>query len=78
MSNFIKFLAILSLAIGVRVYSKSSSHDDIKTQLLTACEDNERCLDAVNTKYDSCFDNAYTMGRRSRFNEDQFMKCMAE
>jgi hypothetical protein len=78
MSNVIKFLAILSLAIGVRVYSKSSNHDDIKNQILAACEDNQRCVDAVNEKYESCFDNAYSMGRRSHFNEDQFLKCMGE
>lgn len=78
MIKVIKFLAIIIVAIAIRVYGKSSSHDDIKEQLTTACQGRETCLEAVNEKYDGCFDNAYTIGRHSRFDQDQFTACMAK
>ena len=73
--------ALLGVAaiLGMRFYSKTSAHDDVKARLVSLCSTDAECLADVRKHYDACFEAAYRAGGRraaSRVDVDALVKCV--
>jgi hypothetical protein len=65
--------------LGMKFYNKASAHDKVRARLVELCEGEAQCLAAVETHFDSCFEQSYKMGGRHRsasLNFDAFVSCM--
>jgi hypothetical protein len=62
------FLVIVGGVMGWKFYSKSQARTSTKTQLVTICASDKAtekdCLSAIDSYYDNCFDNSYSLGGR--------------
>jgi hypothetical protein len=71
-------LMAAAVLLGLKVYNKGQSHDNMKADLIKMCESEKPCIKAVNKHFDSCFDSAYKTGGRRKadsFNQGQFLSC---
>ncbi len=76
MKRVLQFLAAVIVLTGIRYCSKDSFHDKFKAEYLSTCEDDEKCIHFANsTLFESCFEEAFTLGKRSTFNEMTFFSC---
>jgi hypothetical protein len=69
------------LVIGLKLWNKASTHDDMKAALAQKCGGEAACTAAVDTYFDSCFDENYTVGGRRTeggVNADGFLRCFNE
>jgi len=64
--------------LGMRFYSRTSTHDDVKARLVQLCESDSECLADVEKHYDACFGSSYKGGRRppSSLDVDALVKCV--
>ncbi len=76
MKKILQFLVAVSVFVGFRLCSKDSFHDKYKEEFLSSCGEDEKCIEfADSKKWESCFEDSFTLGRRSTFNESSFMSC---
>jgi hypothetical protein len=73
--------AVLAVVVilGMKFYTKSSAHDDVKAQLVHLCADDSECQAAVERHYDACFDSSYKMGgqrQSSKLDVDALVRCV--
>jgi hypothetical protein len=71
-------VAIVAI-VGMKFYSKTSTHADVQARLVELCEGDAACQTAVRTHYDACFEQAYKMGGRhesSKLDLDNLVKCV--
>lgn len=57
-------IAVVAM-LGFKFWNKSQAFDEMKTQVVTLCAGDTACLTAVNTHFDDCFDQSYSMGGRN-------------
>ena len=57
---------VIAVLVGWRLYNKSADADEIKAALLDVCEQESECLAAVESHFDTCFNESYDMGGRHR------------
>lgn len=76
MKKLIQIIILIAFAVGLRLYYKSSSQDELKDVLIKSCDANEECVTRIEEKYDACYEDSYKLGRRSTFDEDKFVSCM--
>jgi hypothetical protein len=65
--------------LGMKFYTKTSTHNEVKARLIELCAGDAECVAAVDQHYDACFDASYKMGGRrqsSRLDVDAFVKCV--
>jgi len=63
--------------LGLRLYGRTSAHDDVKARLVALCASDAECLADVQKHYDACFESAYGTGdRRSRVDVDALVRCV--
>jgi hypothetical protein len=73
------FIAVASLTFGFKSILKANTAKDVKAQLVGACDQDQACLTSVNTHFDTCFDNSYSLGSRRRagsLDGDKFTSCL--
>ena len=58
--------AVLTLAtiFGIRVYNKQSTASDVKGRLVSLCSGDADCVTSVETHFDACFEDAYSIASR--------------
>ncbi len=70
-------IPIVAAFIGWQYYTKSQEAKETKAEMLTMCEGDAACIDAVEKYAASCFDEHYRMGRRSQgVLMDEFVGCV--
>jgi len=64
--------------LGMRFYSRTSTHDDVKARLLQLCGSDAECWVDVRRHYDACFESSYKGGRRpsTSLDVDALVKCV--
>jgi len=77
MKRFATFALVILGVTGLKFYNKSSLHDDLQKALVEACPD-DKCITHIEDRFESCFENSYTLGRRSQFNEENFNRCISK
>ena len=60
---------VIAVVIGFKVYNKQSTFKEVKARLVQVCENDQKCIAAVETHFKSCFDSSYSMGGRRRSSE---------
>ena len=81
LSRLIGFVAVAGLVFAGKFYHKSSAAGEVKQKLLDICQDDSRCVSAVDTHYDTCFESSYNLGgrrRSGRLNGEQLTNCINE
>ena len=69
-------LVVAAIIIGLKFYNKDSSASESKAHLMTLCETDQECVQAVEAHHDACFDESYQMRRRgSNFDTAGFLNC---
>ena len=79
MGRVIGALIAIGAIFGMKFYNKSNASDDIRAQLIKICKEDTACSAAVNTHFESCFGDAYTMGGRrtdAKFDYKGFTSCV--
>ena len=67
----------LGVIFGLKFYSKGSTHDELKTAMLQSCGGSKGCIDLLESRFETCFDSSYSMGRRdSGLHEAEFNRCI--
>lgn len=66
MNRLLGALLTLAIVFGIRVYHKQEAASEIKARLVALCEGESACAHAVETHFDTCFDDAYTLSSRSQ------------
>ncbi len=59
-------VAIAGALIGFRFYNRSQTEAEVRAQLIEICEDDASCAQAVETHYEGCFEESYSLGSRRR------------
>ncbi len=70
---------VVRVIVGFKLWSKSSSYNNVKNQMLTFCEGIAKCESMLTGHFDTCFDNSYNMdGRRHSggLDHEAFIQCM--
>ena len=65
--------------VGMRLYTRTSTHDDLRSRLIELCAGDAACQTAVHTHYDGCFEASYKGGasrHASRVDESSLIKCI--
>jgi hypothetical protein len=65
--------------LGMRFFSQTSAHDDVKARLEGLCATDAECLAAVARHYEACFDSSSGGGtghERPRLDVDALVKCV--
>ena len=64
--------------LGMRLYSKSSAHEDVRARLVALCATDAECAADVRKHYDACFEAAYKApgGAGSRLDVDALVRCV--
>ena len=52
--------------IGFKFYNKSSTLADTRGHLIEVCAGDGECAQAVDTHFEGCFEDSYSMGGRRR------------
>lgn len=60
---------VIAVVIGFKVYNKQSTFKEVKARLVELCENDQKCLAAVETHFEGCFDGSYKMGGRRSASE---------
>lgn len=79
MGRIIGALVALSILFGMKFYTKSNASDDIRAQLIKICSEDSSCAEAVDSHFDSCFGDSYSMGGRrtdAKFDYKGFTSCI--
>lgn len=66
MNRLLGALLTLAIVFGIRVYNKQQAASEIRVRLVALCEGESACAHSVETHFDTCFDDAYTLGSRSQ------------
>jgi len=63
--------AVLSIAtvFGIRVYNKQSTASEVKERLVALCSGDSECVASVETHFDACFEDAYSLASRRQDGE---------
>ncbi len=63
--------ALLSIAtiFGIRVYNKQTTASEVKARLVTLCSGDSECAASVETHFDACFEDAYSIASRRQDGE---------
>ncbi|ETW93957.1 MAG: hypothetical protein ETSY1_36930 [Candidatus Entotheonella factor] len=72
-------LIIVMIAIGVKLWNKSSVYNDIKAQMLEFCGGVAKCEAALSKKFNICFESSYDLGSRrhsSGLDHTMFAQCI--
>ena len=70
-------IALAAAFIGWQFYNKGQEAKSTKAEMLTMCEGEAACIDAVEKYAASCFDEHYRMGRRSQgVLMEEFVACV--
>ncbi|MBI2214819.1 MAG: hypothetical protein HYU52_14325 [Acidobacteria bacterium] len=56
----------LGLFFGVRTYNLNSAKKDVRQEMQTLCETDEKCKAAVETHFDVCWDKYSSLGSRHK------------
>ena len=59
----------IAVIVGFKMYNKQSTFKDVKARLVQLCENDQKCVAAVDTHFEGCFDSSYSMGGRRRSSE---------
>jgi hypothetical protein len=65
--------------LGLRLFSQTPAHDDVKARLEGLCATDTECLAAVAQHYEACFDSANRAGggrERPRLDVDALVRCV--
>lgn len=71
-------VAVIAI-VGMKVYNKDSTHNDVQARLVELCAGDGPCQAAVETHFDSCFEKSYQMGGRrqsSKLDVNALVKCV--
>jgi hypothetical protein len=71
-------VAVLAI-LGMRLFDKGTTHDEVHARLLELCAEDEGCEAAVRRHYDACFEEAFEGGSRrrpSRLDVDTLVQCV--
>jgi len=74
-------LVAVAAIVGMWLYTKSSTHDEVQARLVELCAGDDGCLAAVRHHYGECFESTFRMsGRRqtSHLDVDALVKCVNE
>jgi hypothetical protein len=66
MNRLLGALLTIATVFGIRVYNKQSAASEVKTRLVGLCEGDSACVATVETHFDACFDDSYTLSSRSQ------------
>ncbi len=66
MNRLLGALLTIATVFGIRVYNKQSAAAEVKGRLVTLCEGDAACIVTVETHFEACFDDAYTLSSRSQ------------
>jgi len=69
----------IAVIVGMKMYSKQSTSKEVKAELVKLCEGDAKCVAAVDTHFEGCFDGSYSMGGRRRsakLNSDALVSCV--
>jgi hypothetical protein len=72
-------MVVATIVIGAKSWHKSSSYNDVKTQMLEFCKGVAKCKAVFTKNFDTCFDRHYDMGSRrlsSGLNHEAFVQCI--
>ena len=70
-------IPLVAAFAGWQYYTKNKEGKEMKANMLTMCEGDKACLDAVEKYAAQCFDEHYRMGRRSQgVLTEEFVTCV--
>jgi hypothetical protein len=72
-------LVVVVAFLGLKLYNKRSSSQQVKAHLTTLCAGDSACATAVDTHFEGCFDSAYKLGGRrssSHLEGGQLVQCI--
>jgi hypothetical protein len=72
-------LVVVVAVLGLKLYNKRSSSQEVKAHLTTLCAGDAACASAVAGHFDACFDAAYKLGGRRRSSHlegGQLVQCI--
>ena len=70
---------VVAVIIGMKMYNKQSTSKEVKAELVKLCEGDQKCVAAVETHFEGCFDSSYSIGGRRRsgkLDSDQLVACV--
>lgn len=79
MKKLAQILLAIIIFTAIKLYNKSSANDEVKSQLLNACNGSEVCEQIVENNFDVCFDNSYSIGTKRRagsLNAHKLSECL--
>ncbi len=72
-------IIVAGIAVGWKLWNKSESEDGTKADLVTICADDKACLKAVDTHFEACHEEAYSIGSRRRaggLDSSKLVRCI--
>jgi hypothetical protein len=64
MNRLLGALLTIATIFGIRVYNKQSTASEVKARLVALCTGDSECMASVETHFDACFDEAYSVASR--------------
>lgn len=75
------FALMVTIFLGTKYWNKSTTAKDTKQQMLNICDVDNDCQKAVETYFEKCFENHYSLGNRRRagsLDHVKFADCVNE
>lgn len=64
MNRLLGALLTIATIFGIRVYNKQSTASEVKARLVSLCSGDADCVGSVETHFDACFEDAYSLASR--------------